>query len=153
MSHKCIRCGNVFQDQDPSILRGCNDCGSIFFLYMKTPQDAQQIEEIQKELKIKDTTLEKELTKKIEKRKEEVKTEEEGGYVRIKEEKVKVEEVKPKKKFRGIKFGIETVRIPKEGVYEINIDGLMKKKPLIILEKGRIYLIHLPSAFEEVEEL
>lgn len=152
MSHKCIRCGNVFQNQDPSILRGCNSCGSIFFLYMKTPQDAQQIEEIQKELKTKDTTLEKELTKKIEERKEEVKTEEEGEYVRIKEEKVKVDEVKPKK-IKKDKFGVETVRVPKEGVYEINIDALMKRRPLVILEKGRIYLIHLPSAFGEVEEL
>ena len=46
------------------------------------------------------------------------------------------------------KFGIETVRITKKGIYEINIDALMKRRPLIILEKGKIYLIHLPSAFE-----
>jgi len=143
MSHKCIRCGSVFQDEDASILRGCNKCGSVFFLYMKTPQDAQQIEEIQKELEAKDTTLETELAKQIEKRKEEAKKE---GVGAKKEEKVKHE-----KRFRRIKFGIETVRIPKEGLYEINIDALMRKQPLIILEKGRVYLIHLPSAFE-VEE-
>jgi predicted nucleic acid-binding Zn-ribbon protein len=45
-------------------------------------------------------------------------------------------------------FSIETVRSPIEGVYEINIEALMKKKPLIILEKGRAYIIHLPSVFE-----
>lgn len=139
MSHKCVRCGNTFQDDDPSILRGCNSCGSIFFLYLKTPQDAQQIEEIQKELQAKDTTLETELAKQIEKRKEE-----------IKKEDVK-KKVKPEKKFREIKFGIETLRIPREGLYEINIEALMKKKPLVILEKGKVYLIHLPSAFEKVK--
>jgi len=166
--HKCIRCGNTYQDNDASILRGCGDCGSIFFLYMKTTQDAQQIDAMQKELQAKDTSLEKELTKQIEERKAEEKKEEkielveEGEFVRIrgeeeeeikeevKEEEVKVE--KPKKIEKG-KFGVETVRIPKEGIYEINIDALMKKRPLIILEKGRIYLIHLPSAFGEVGEL
>lgn len=168
--HKCIRCGNTYQDNDASILRGCSDCGSIFFLYMKTTQDAQQIEAIQKELQAKDTSLEKELTKQIEEKKVEKKKEEkielveDGEFVRIKgeeeevkavEEEVKEEEVKVEKpeKIEKGKFGVETVRIPKEGVYEINIDALMKKRPLIILEKGRIYLIHLPSAFERVEEL
>lgn len=144
MSHKCVRCGSVFQDEDPSILRGCDKCGSVFFLYMKTQQDAQQIEEIQKELQTKDTTLETELTKQIEKRKEEIKKEEVGAK---KEKKIKSE-----KRFRKFKFGIETVRIPREGLYEINIDALMRKEPLVILEKGRIYLIHLPSAFEKIEE-
>lgn len=160
--HKCIRCGSTYQDNDASILRGCGGCGSIFFLYMKTTQDAQQIEEIQKELQAKDTTLEKELTKQIEERKleveekkeeEKIEVVEEEGFVRIKgeeEEEVKVE--KPKKRKKK-KFGVETIKIPKEGVYEINIDALMKKRPLIILEKGRIYLIHLPSAFEKAGEL
>lgn len=141
--HKCIRCGNIYQDNDSSILRGCS-CGSIFFLYIKTPDDAVQIEEMQKELQAKDTSLEKEITKQIKAKKSVEKKPEE------KKPKIKA---KPRKKFREIKFGIETLRIPKEGVYEINIDALMKKRPLIILEKGNIYLIHLPSVFEEIEEL
>lgn len=154
MSHKCLRCGNVYQDNDSSILRGCTSCGSIFFLYMRVPQDAQQIEEIQRELQAKDTTLEKELTKKIEEKKLEIEKEKKEIEVEVEEEikeEIKAKKVKPKK--RRKKFGIETVRIPKEGVYEIDIDALMKRRPLIILEKGRIYLIHLPSAFERAEEL
>lgn len=153
--HKCIRCGNVYQDNDSSILRGCTSCGSIFFLYMRVPQDAQQIEEIQKELQLKDTTLEKELTKKIEGKKIEIEKEKKEIKVEVeveeKEVKEEVEVERPKKRKRK-KFGIETIKIPKEGVYEINIDALMKKRPLIILEKGRIYLIHLPSVFEEAKE-
>jgi len=147
--HRCVRCGNTYQDNDTSILRGCTGCGSIFFLYMKAPQDAQQLEEMQRELQTKDTTLEKELTKKIEE-KEEIKKRKVEVEEKEVEKEVKVE--KPKKKKRG-KFGIETVKIPKEGVYEINIDALMKKRPLIILKKGRIYLVHLPSIFEKAEEL
>ena len=130
--HKCIRCGEVFQDNDESILRGCTNCGSIFFLYLKTPEESQQLEEIKKELEEKKTTLEEEIEKKIKEIKEEKKVE--------------------KKKVKRPKFGIETVRIPREGVYEINLDALMKKRPLIILEKGKVYFVHLPSVFEKIKE-
>jgi len=116
--HRCLRCGNVYPDNDNSILKGCK-CGSVFFMFLKTPEDVQKMEEIQKELELKETTLEKELEKKIE-----------------------------EKRIERRKFGIETVRSPKEGVYEIDLDALMKKRPLIILEKGKAYFIHLPSVFE-----
>ena len=137
MPHKCVRCGNIFEDNDASILRGCS-CGSVFFLYVKSPHDVEQIKEIQKELETKETTLEQELTKQIEEKK---KVEEKA----IKEGKVKRGVVK-------LKWGIETIKIPREGVYEINIDALMKKRPIIILERGRVYFIHLPSAFEKLDE-
>jgi len=134
--HKCVRCGATYQDNDSTILRGCNGCGSIFFLYLKTPQDAVEVKEIEKELETKSTTLEKELIKKIEEKKE--------------EKRIEVPEERAKKE-KKIEFGIETVRMPKEGVYEINIDALLKKRPLIILEKGKVYFIHLPSVFESEE--
>ncbi|MFH8086364.1 MAG: Zn-ribbon containing protein [Candidatus Aenigmatarchaeota archaeon] len=127
--HKCVRCGEVYQDNDESILRGCLHCGSIFFLYLKAPEDSLQVEEIEKELREKETTLEKEIEKKI----EEIKKEE-----------------KSRKKRERKKFGVETIKIPKEGVYEINLDALMKKRPLIILEKGKVYFVHLPSVFEKL---
>jgi predicted nucleic acid-binding Zn-ribbon protein len=140
--HKCIRCGAVYQDNDSSILRGCSGCGSIFFLFLKTPQDAVEVKEIEKELESRDTTLEKELIKKIEEKKKEEK---------IPKEKEIPEKKAEKKREMKIEFGIETVRIPREGIYEINLDALMKKRPLIILEKEKVYFIHLPSVFE-IEE-
>lgn len=131
--HKCVRCGNVYQDNDSSVLKGC-ECGSKFFLYMRNQQDAIKIEKIEEELKTKKTSLEKEIKRKIKIKKAEMK---------------KIErKIKPRK-FRVIRFGIETLKIPREGVYEIDIDGLMKKQPLIVLEKGRVYFIHLPSVFEK----
>jgi len=39
----------------------------------------------------------------------------------------------------------------KEGVYKINVNALMNGKPLIIHEKGKAYLIHLPSVFEKLK--
>ena len=130
MPHKCVRCGEVYQDFDPTILRGCAKCGSIFFLYLKSLEDVEKIEKIEKELKKKKTTLEEEIRKKIEEKQKEEKRRE-------------VEE---------IKFGVETIRVPKEGIYEINLDALMKERPVIILERGRVYFIHLPSIFEKVRK-
>ena len=141
MSHKCLRCGTIYDSFDSSLDRGCT-CGSTFFLLMKSQQDVQQIDEMKKELETKDTTLEKEIVKKIE---EEKKVEEE---IELKEPTKR----KPVKRFRKIDFGIETVRMPKEGVYEINLDALMQKRPLIVLEKGKIYLISLPTIFEKVKK-
>ncbi len=50
------------------------------------------------------------------------------------------------------KFGVETIRIPKDGVYEINVDALMKKEPLIVLVKQGTYFVYLPSVFEKFEK-
>ena len=115
MPHRCLRCSKIYEDNDSSILKGC-ECGSVFFMYYRTLEDTKYLSEMEEELESKETTLEKELT-----------------------EKMKTKE----------KFSIETVRSPKEGVYEINIHALMKKKPLIILERGSAYIIHLPSVFEK----
>ena len=49
-------------------------------------------------------------------------------------------------------FGVETIRMPKEGVFEINVGALMRKEPLILLAKGKTYFIYLPSVFEKFQK-
>ena len=116
MAHKCLRCGTVFEDNDPLILKGCN-CGSVFFMYFRSYQDLERFEDMNKKLKKKKTTLEREIKRKIKKMPE-----------------------------------IETVTTVKEGVYKINVNALMNGNPLIIHEKGKAYLIHLPSVFEKLKK-
>jgi len=116
MANKCVRCGQIYEDWDNSILKGCKKCGGSFFMYIKNIEDIKKFEMIEKELEKKKTTLEDELKKETE------------------------------------KFGIETIRIPKDGVYEINVDALMKKEPLILLTKGETYFVYLPSVFEKFHE-
>jgi len=147
MPHKCLKCGNSYEDNDETILRGCTHCGSIFFLYVKTGNEEQQMKEIQKELQTKNISLEQELEKQIQVKKVEVKKAEIAVEKQM-EKVVAKDKLKEAKKIRKPKFGIETVRIPREGLYEINIEGLMNKRPIIILEQGKVYFIHLPSAFE-----
>jgi predicted nucleic acid-binding Zn-ribbon protein len=120
--HKCVRCGATYEDNDDSILKGCPSCGSIFFLYFKNERQMEEAKEIEEELKKEEKAIEKE-----------------------------IKQVEKKKKAKEREFGIETIRIKKEGVYEINLKGLMQDKPIIVLEKGKIYLIHLPSLFEKAE--
>ena len=116
MAHKCLRCGAVYEDNDPSILKGCN-CGSVFFMYFRSIEDLKRFEEMNKKLKKKKTTLEKEIKRKIKKMPE-----------------------------------IETVTTVKEGVYKINVNALMNGQPFIIHERGKAYLIHLPSVFEKLKK-
>ncbi len=89
--------------------------------------------------KVRKEIVRKEKAEKIEKPEKIVRKE----VIKIGKEKFAVEDI----------FGIETVRVPKDGVYEINIDGLMKKRPVIVLERGQVYLIHLPLLFEELSEI
>ena len=125
---------------------------------MKTPSDTIQLDAVKRDLQKKDTTLERELIKQIKQKKAErarikkVKEKASKKPKRVKKESVKKEVVRVGKKRFAVEadFGIETVRAPVDGVYEINIDALMKKKPIIVFGKGRIYVIHLPDVFEKV---
>lgn len=163
MSHKCLRCGKIYQDNDSNILRGCSNCGSIFFLYMKSEQEAKQLQKIEEELHQKDTSFEEELAKQLTvKKPAEISATEEVSYeIEMPQESQESQEPqlprmskaaeKKASKLQGRqKFGIETIRVPREGLYEINIEALMEKRPIIVLEKGKVYFIHLPSAFEKV---
>ena len=116
----------------------------------------EQLEQIESELQKKDTTFEEQLAKSLQEKKaepiaamEEVKYEVEMPMPAMSR---KAEVNARKMKMRRPKFGIETIRVPREGVYEINLEGLLQKRPIIVLEKGKVYFVHLPSVFEKVRE-
>jgi len=122
---------------------------------MKTDQEARQLQEIEAQLQKQDKTFEEELAKSLQEKKAE-------PVAAIEEVRYEVDEVEapmPKmakraaekaRRLQRPKFGIETIRVPREGVYEINLEGLLEKRPLIVLQKGKVYFVHLPSIFEKV---
>ncbi|MCX8178271.1 MAG: hypothetical protein N3D75_00360 [Candidatus Aenigmarchaeota archaeon] len=122
MSHKCLRCGKLYENDDPQVIKGCT-CGSIFFLFIKDKSEIEKFQEIERNLKLNRTSLEMELEKEF------IKAANEEN-----------------------KFGVETIKNPIDGVYEINLEALLNKQPLVILKNGRTYMIHLPSVFEKVKE-
>lgn len=122
MPHKCLRCNKIYEDNDSSVIRGC-ECGSIFFFYIRDRNEVEKLQEIQQTLEAQKTNLEFELEKEF------IKSQNDKNH-----------------------FGVETIKNPIDGVYEINLDALMKKQPLVILKHGSTYIIHLPSVFDKVKE-
>jgi len=128
--HQCIKCKKKYTDEDAPLLEGCKECGSRLFLYIRGDESA-------------DTAIiegyEKEITEKV----EEIKRMEEAS----KEPETKTEEEPPEK------FGVETIKTIDKGQYEINLDALMKGRPIIVLSRGGSYIISLPSVFGKKEEI
>lgn len=53
---------------------------------------------------------------------------------------------------RDVIFDMQSIRVPEEGVYEINLKKLLDRVPLIVEVKDSRYYLHLPSAFRQGED-
>jgi len=47
MPHQCLKCGAVFPDGSPQILRGCPDCGGAKFFYTNSSMSDDERSELQ----------------------------------------------------------------------------------------------------------
>ncbi len=57
MPHQCLKCDKVFDNTDDAIIRGCPNCGSKLFLYIKKIPDKQEdaeLSKVQKDLILKE---------------------------------------------------------------------------------------------------
>ena len=50
MSHRCVKCGNIYESTAPEILKGCS-CGSHYFFFFKS-EDILMKEETEKLTKV-----------------------------------------------------------------------------------------------------
>lgn len=167
MPHQCLQCGGTFPEGSKDILRGCPSCGGTKFFFTRAPLSGGDLdrmrrssEEEMRQLVRRVLTEESEL---------EPATEEDSpptpkGWVAIRKETLKAgytstEALKRKdgevfqrpvrrKRVRARK-GPEVIRVVETGVYEIDLESLMRKNPIVI-QKGGTYLIYLPSLFSEV---
>jgi len=122
MPHQCVRCSRIIPAGSEELLRGCSECGSHFFFYIKD----EQLEQI-KNKSIEIPNKEKD---KIEKDIREI-----AGIT---------EETAP------VILDIESVRVAGDGKFELDIVHLFnKKRPLIYkLEDGK-YIIDLASTLKK----
>ena len=142
--HQCLKCKKYFEDDEVPILDGC-ECGARIFLFVKQPEDVNRAEKMYSQIESKIKELEQ----------EQVEIEKEEGQQELttppeeyeKEKPIKYTAARTAVKTEKSKFGIETIRVNDMGVYEINIDALMKGKPVVVLSKGGSYIISLPSVF------
>ena len=136
--HQCLKCKKTYEDDEVPLLKGC-ECGeSRLFLYIKDNEDIELVDK-----------YEKEITEKI----EEIKRMEVASKLHDSAEAhEEPKEVREKTVFPG-KFGVETIKTKDIGIYEINLDALMRGRPIIVLSKGGSYIISLPSMFGKREEI
>ena len=119
MPHQCVRCGSMYPDGAKEILSGCN-CGSRFFFFISK----EKLEKSQ------DIEFTKEERKKIE---DDVK------------ELVEVSDIKDDE---TVFLDVESIKVLKQGDYQIDLIDLFKGKPLVYkLEDGK-YMIDLASTFK-----
>jgi len=45
MPYKCVNCGQLYNDNDPRVLKGCENCGGKLFVYVPKVEDAKKVEE------------------------------------------------------------------------------------------------------------
>ncbi|HEC81987.1 MAG TPA: hypothetical protein ENI42_06150, partial [Thermoplasmatales archaeon] len=50
MPHQCLKCGKVFEDGSPELLKGCPTCGGNRFFFIKEPLSDKEREIIGKEV-------------------------------------------------------------------------------------------------------
>ncbi len=116
MSHQCVHCGRIILSGSKEILKGCNSCGSHFFVYIKE----EDLEDKLRETPLKNTTPQ-------EKRKIEKEIREISGIT---------EEDKP------VILNLESIRALEEGKFEIDLVHLLNKnRPLIYrIEEGKYFI-------------
>jgi len=122
MPHQCVRCSRIIPAGDKELLKGCKECGSHFFFYIRDDQ-IEKIKDQMVDIPVKEK-------KKIEKDIREI--------VGITDEQVPVI------------LDIESIRVTGEGKFELDIVKLFsKERPLIYkLEEGK-YIIDLSSTLRK----
>jgi uncharacterized protein len=128
MPHQCTKCSKVFPDASEELLKGC-DCGSKFFYYIKQEKLDSMRDEVRRTI----VELNKADSEQVEKD--------------IRELTGVEDEEKP------VILDLESVRVLKPGVFELDVVNLFnKRRPLIYkLEEGK-YIIDLAASLKASKE-
>ncbi len=173
MPHQCLKCGKIFEEGSPQLLKGCSNCGGNRFFYTKKPLDDKQRNTKMKEVK---QDLTSAITELMETQNKEV-VDKKGDWVHIKPKDIRkamkkhlseqkttgktddtildsaiddnyrkqvIDQINKEMEKRD---SPETIDIEKTGSYNIDLKGLLEEEPIIIQKDGS-YTIHLPSAFK-----
>lgn len=124
MPHQCVRCGTIYDNTAKEILTGCSNCKSRFFFFVRQ-EKLDKLKEYEKNLTPKE--------------KEEIIHD--------------VEEIiGTRDEDMPVILDLESIDILKPGKYEIDLQHLFAKQPLIYrVEEGK-YIVDLPTTFKLVKE-
>ncbi len=123
MPHQCVKCGALYGDASEAIIKGCKDCESKLFFYVKQDYLDKAKERTSNLTKVEKNQIEKDV------------------YDIIGDE---IDKDIP------VVLDIESINIIKPGKYELDLVNLFKKKqPLIYkLEDGK-YVVDIMESFSK----
>jgi len=168
MPHQCLKCGKIFEEGSPELLKGCPVCGGNRFFYTKKPLDEKEREKISEEIgkdlytqlmdllgdkrelvdetgrwiKVKPKDISKAIKEQLPPSK---------NKVLVRDDKEREEKIKILRESPIIPDDPATIGIQPPGKYEIDIKRLLENEPIIIQKDGS-YMIHLPSAFRMIRD-
>lgn len=118
LMHKCLKCGEVYEDGATELLKGCSKCGCKYFLYFKSKEVLKKYE-----------SLSKEEINEIERDVEEI----------IKNSMPTPEKV--------ASFDIESIIVEKPGKYCIDLERVIKEKAIVVKVTEGKYFIDLSKLY------
>ena len=135
MPNKCTKCGKLHSDDANYLLSsGCDACGGRFFFFVREGQIQEIEEEVSHITKTEMKSIEKDIRSMLpikartrfavsvkEPRKD-------GNEIKIKKREEKAE----KPKVETVILDIEAIRVIKPGKYHINVERLLKQKPIVV---------------------
>ncbi|MBL7160231.1 MAG: hypothetical protein ISS93_00045 [Candidatus Aenigmarchaeota archaeon] len=115
MPNKCTQCGTIHPDTADYLLKGCNECGSRFFFYVKE----EALQQLEREVEKLTTTEIKEIEEDV----REITGEEEETVI----------------------LDLEAIRVLRPGKYAIDVTNLFKQRPLVIRTAEGKYKLDLST--------
>jgi len=122
MANKCTKCGKLHDDEAPYLLtKGCDACGGRFFFFVRDEFAAEMNKEV--------AQISKKEMKEIERDIREI--------APIKEK---------QKKDDTVILDFEAICVIKPGKYRINVETLLKQRPIVVRVGNGKYEIDISSA-------
>lgn len=129
MPNQCVHCGKIIPAGSKEILEGCQGCGGHFFFYIRDELIPMLKEENEKTI-IEFNNVDK---KKVE--------EDVRSILKVEDDE------------KPVILDVESVRVLGPGKFEIDIVGLMSKKPIVFkLQEGK-YIIDLSNLMGDQKNL
>ena len=179
MPHQCLKCGRVFEEGSPQLLKGCPYCGGNRFFYTKIPLDEKEREKIQDQVgkDIHETLVDllgqpnsdlvdkagnwvtmnpKDIRKALKKHlpdqhhKPIFETADSKEIDMIEDDTYRTQRIQEALSEYQQSATPETIDIKPPGKYTIDVKALLENEPIIIQKDGS-YTIHLPSVFKMVQ--
>ena len=123
MPHQCVRCGKIYDDAAPELLKGCS-CGGKLFFYIKK-EKLEQTEKLRRLSRKEKKQIERDVMDVI-------------G--------LRTDPEKP------VILDMEAILVKEPGKYDIDLVHLFKNEPLIIRIGEGKYIVDLPEAFKKARK-